>query len=193
MKKTIIFLVVVSATYAVSTRSMYAQENWDYSYTFSDGLVVSGSFEGTQVGNDINGYVDNISDLKVFFNGTPMTGTVYAASWTGELNSDGWWIYTSDPVVSFDMAQNNFMFINSDVVDGDNSGNQFFWSPPESLVGAPTAWALDLPLGINSVDFDFPANASSWSLVDPVPDGGSTVMLCGMSLAALGLSRRKLA
>jgi hypothetical protein len=164
MKKTLALLIVVSAGHAVSS---YAN-TFDYSYTFSDGLVVSGTLQGTASGD----YVTGVSDVTVNINGTPLTGTIFAAT----LGGSGW---ENGPVISFDAANNNFLFINSDVVHGDYGYTTDFYFFQDMV-------------GVAGVDFNFAAPAS-WSLTDPVPDGGYTAMLCGMSLLALGWLRRKLA
>jgi hypothetical protein len=167
MKKTLALLVAVAAAYAGSTGSIYGN-TFDYSYTFGDGLQVTGSFQGTQSGD----YVTGISDVSVYINGTPMTGTVFTAAW----GVSGW---ENGPVVSSDATKNNFLFINSDVVDGDYSYSTDFYF-------------FDEMVGVAGVDYNSPPLAN-WTLTDPVPDGGYTFMLCGMSLLALGWFRRKIA
>ena len=180
MNRTLALLVVVSAAYAASTGSTYGAD-WDYSYTFGDGLVVSGSFEGTQSGD----FVTGISDLSMSYNGTPVTGPIYAATYDGSA-----WV--NGAVVSFDAAQNNFLFINTDYAIGDYSGDYLAFLPASIEGGEPYAAFVSGPLDIVDANNDSTV-ASNWTLVDPVPDGASTAMLCGMSLLALGWFRRKLA
>jgi hypothetical protein len=179
MKRVLALLIVVSAGYAVSS---YAQDpTFNFSGTFMDGVAVTGSFTGTEVSGGPNGIVDITSPISVFFNTgsgpIPIDGTISAFSFTGSS-----WLDTG-AVASFNNAFNNFQFIAS-------SGEQVFFLPA-SLMGNPYDKAYDPALGV----YEGPAALSSWSLtLDPaVPDGGSTAMLCGMSLLALGWLRRKLA
>jgi len=50
-------------------------ETFDFSYTFGDGSIVTGSLEGSLVGDS----VQNISDIHAALNGTAFTGTLNAA------------------------------------------------------------------------------------------------------------------
>lgn len=172
----------------LTTATSYAESDWNFSATFSDGLVVTGSFEGTQSGN----FVDIESPVSVEFDGVPMTGTPYIATW----GPSGW---ESGAVVSFTGTDNNFVFANSDLGGGNGTYNSFFYMIPSSVaasIPAPVAYAVDSPAGLEGIDYTT-TTETSWTLVDPpagfVPDGGSTAMLCGMSLAALGWLRRKVA
>jgi hypothetical protein len=155
----------------MTAATSYAQQNWDYSYTFGDGVKVNGTFEGYQAGN----FVDNISDITMDVNGTPVSGPI-----TIDTYDNGNWV--PGAVVSFTATDNNFLFW-----DSANLDNWLYVIPGEANVDFPQ-------LGV-SEDYDAPAVNASWTLVDPpsVPDGGSTAMLCGMSLVALGWIRRKLA
>ena len=180
MKKTIVLLALVAAGYASTTRSSYAA-NWDYSYTFTDGLVVSGSFVGTQVGDTVSGYVDNISDFTLDFNGVPVAAPVSIGTYEDSAFVNG------GGVMSFDVTQNNFILFDT------SSETTYLYLLPAGVFGEPYAYAQDTALGLSGGDY--PDTAGVWTLVDPpsVPDGGSTAMLCGMGLMALGWMRRKLA
>ncbi|HWM65184.1 MAG TPA: hypothetical protein VNO35_01260, partial [Steroidobacteraceae bacterium] len=50
-------------------------ETFDFSYAFGDGSIVTGSLEGSLVGDS----VQNISDIHAALNGTAFTGTLNAA------------------------------------------------------------------------------------------------------------------
>jgi hypothetical protein len=153
-----------------------AQQEFNYSYTFLDGLEVSGTLWGTQVGTGPNAIVTGVDDVTVNFGLVPMVGTVYADTWNGST-----WV--SGGVASFNDTLNDFAFANSDLAAGDNTYTQLFY------FNSSVAWADNL--GVNDINA---ASATSWSLVaDPVPDGGSTAMLAGISVLGLGWLRRKLA
>src|SRR5665213_495920 len=164
---------------ALATPSSYAQQNYDYSYTFDASgnyLTVSGSFEGylNEPGGNL---VTGISDVTVFYtpsggSTTEMTGTVDVDTYNGSS-----WV--PGGVLSLDGTQNNFLFENNSETQNFawEGGNAF--ANPGSLAPATTF---------------SPVTLANWSLVDPpsVPDSGTTAMLCGISLVALGLFRRKL-
>ena len=65
-------------------------------------VLITGSLDGDQYGN----FVRNVHNVKVFFNGTPMTGTVVAYQHYP-------WAPTAPPVVSFNAVYNNFAFANN--------------------------------------------------------------------------------
>jgi len=167
---------------ALAAPSSFAQQNYDYSYTFDASgnyLTVSGSFEGylNAPGGNL---VTDISDVTVFYTPsggtkTEMTGAVSIGSYNGGWGLDG------GAVLSLDGTQNNFLFEN-----GAETQN-FAWEGGEAYANpGPLAPATCFST----------ATLANWSLVDPpssVPDSGTTAMLCGMSLATLGWFRRKLA
>jgi hypothetical protein len=148
---------------------------FSYSYLFGDGLSVTGSLDGTQNGN----FVENVSNVSVFFNGTAMPGTVFAASYDGAN-------YVSGPVVSFDALQNNFIFADTDFAAGDQAYKSIFYMLNASVY-ADTALAFS-DLGFASQDW--PTSRESWTL--KVPDGGSTIVLMGLAMIGMALARRKL-
>jgi hypothetical protein len=148
---------------------------FNYEYTFGDGLVVSGSLDGTQSGN----FVENISNVSVFFNGTAMLGTVFTSKYDGSN-------YLGGPVVSFDATKNNFLLANSDLAAGDFGYDAVFYMLNESVF-ADTAVAFSTQ-GFASQDW--PTASEKWSLT--VPEGGSTAVLLCAAGVGLALVRRKL-
>jgi hypothetical protein len=149
-------------------------DTFDFSYVFGDGTDITGSFTGTKAGQ----FVNNVSNVSVFFDGTAMPGTIYTST------IDSGFDYLNGPVISFDASQNDFVFANSDLAGGDFSYDSFF------LISntAGEASAQSFPLGFSGSN-DFPAVDSSWSLTQllpaAVPDGGGVAGLFG--LAMLGL------
>lgn len=149
---------------------------FNYSYTFEDGLEVSGTLDGTQNGN----FVDNVSNVSLFFDGGDLSGTIYTSMYDG-LN------YLSGPVVSFDALQNNFLFATSDLAGGDFAYNSIFYML-NSSVFEDTALAFSTA-GAGYASQDFPTSSGRWSLT--VPDGGSTIIFMALSMAGLAWIRRK--
>lgn len=155
-----------------------------FSYAFGDGLTASGSLTGTQNGQ----FVDNVSDVSLFFNGVAVPGSIFASQFDGPTFS-----YLSGPVVSFDALQNNFVFSNSDFANGDLSADSFFYILNAS-VADDTAVASSVPLGFFGSQ-DLPTVSRSWSLTaapsGSVPDEGATCALLGMAMAGMVWWRRK--
>ncbi len=149
--------------------------NFDFSYTYADGNVVAGTFSG-----QVNGiYVDNISNLAMSFNGHATAGHVYAATYGGGTFAPG-------PVVSFVAADNNFIFINSDILHGDFGFTDALFFAPPAYFGTPTI----------QVDSSSPFFAETKAIVPGnwrlhVPEAGSTLALSGIAFSALCLARRK--
>jgi hypothetical protein len=136
-----------------------ASITYDYSYTFGDGTVVSGTLDGTQNGD----YVDNVNDVTVNFNGIPISGTVFSYKANTDLA----------PIVSFDVTLSDFIFINSDIPNGGSySGSEYFYI----LTDGPS-----YQLG-NIAGGDNPGIQAHWSLTpetttSPVPE--PTTLLTG--------------
>lgn len=153
---------------------------FNFSYTFGDGLLVTGSLDGTENGQ----FVDNVTNVAVFFNGQAMSGSIYSAQLDAGFN------YLAGPIVSFDALQNNFFFINSDVASGNFAYDSFF-SIVNASVYADTATAQAFPLGLFGSQ-DAPTIGASWSLTQaPVPEPGSTFALLVLAFAALiGLAQK---
>ena len=158
---------------------------FDFSYTFGDGLKATGSLTGTQNGN----FVENVSNVSLAFNGTAVSGSIFASKYDANLG------YLTGAVVSFDGLLNNFLFTNSDLAGGDFSYDSLFYmfNAAVSPYGSATAEAY-APPAIGSIDL--PTSASRWSLTaattnPSVPDGGSTAVLLGVGLAGLVWSQRR--
>lgn len=151
-------------------------DSYSFSYLFGDGLGVTGSLVG-----EANGiFVENISDVSVFFDGNAMPGTVFTSQFDGVS-------YLAGPVVSYDALQNNFVFSNSDLAGGDFGFDSVFYMLNASVF-SDTAVAFS-SLGYASEDN--PTATASWSLVR-VPDQGTTVLLLGAVFAALAALQRSL-
>jgi hypothetical protein len=165
--------VVMMVSLGMTAATSYASD-WDFSASV-DGVSVTGSFTGTLSAN--GNYVDDISGISLDIGGVPVNApTIYGASW----GPDGYWV--EGPVVSLDGADNNFAFSTGDLGGGDYNYTALF------TMGPGTATVFDAYTGVSAA-----SSEASWTLVDPVPDGGSTMALCGIGFAALGWLRRKLA
>lgn len=168
--KTIGLLLAAFALTAASRATPF-----DFSYTFVDGTLVTGSLDGTQNG----AFVDNVSNVSLAFNGVQVTGPIFT------LHYDGTDFVAGGAVVSFDATQNNFLFINSDYAGGDPFGDAF------GIPSGDLAFLSSFPLLNVS---DLPTNIQTWSLTAPstnVPEAGSTLAFVAVAgLGLLGLRRR---
>lgn len=165
----------LNATFSYGTTFEY-QYVFPYDNFTGTPLTVSGTLDGNQNGN----FIDNVSNVTLFYNGNQVTGPIYAVSFEGG--------YTNTPIVSFSVALNNFMFVNSDVMNGDNSYNAFFYTAltmydyasSTSASGVGSHWAT--------------TSNASWSLQavpETVPDAVSTIGLLGCALTGLVVLRRR--
>jgi hypothetical protein len=92
----------------LATGPAFGAMTFNFSYQFVGGPKVTGSLDGDQNGE----FVENVSNVSVFFNGTAMNGTVYTAKLDSTIN----WV--AGAVVSFDVLKNNFIFANGDLLRG---------------------------------------------------------------------------
>jgi hypothetical protein len=156
-------------------------DTFNFSYVFGDGLAVTGSLNGTANGN----FVENVTNVSVFFDGNALPGTVFTSRFDGASYLDG-------PIVSFDALQNNFIFANSDLANGDFSFDSIFYMLNASVF-SDTAVAYS---ALGHASQDDPTVSTSWSLSRAaVPDQGTTLALFALGLVVLGWlhSRSRLA
>lgn len=163
-----------------SLRPAFA-DSFDFSYVFGDGNTVSGTFDGTVNGSLVTG----LTNISLSFNSSPIAGSLY----TGQYDGANWVV---GGVVSFDVLQNNFIFINDDIANGGSAYDSFFYMT-NSSVFADLAYGQSDPLGVFTLDS--PPEAGRWTLRDTthgnVPDSAATVSLLAIGLVATaGLQRR---
>ena len=169
MKITTKLTLLLTATLGLSVASARA-DTFDFSYQFGDGLLVTGSLDGTTNGI----FVENVSNVSVFFNGTALPGSsIVTGSYDGSSFVDG------PAIVSFDALNNNFLFRSSDFDAGF-----YLVNAAAFLSDTATAYAFtdDLFL-VSSED----TNArTGWSLkASNVPDGCTTFLLLILTMIIL--------
>jgi hypothetical protein len=198
LKKTLAVAIL-----SVGAMSSANANQFEFSYDFGIGYIVTGAFSGTANGN----LVTNLSDISVSINGIAFngSGSLLKFSFTNPVNFTR---QTGESVVSFDGTANNFGFSDSSMT------NEFF--DLTALVGSSkVGFHLKNQYGLYSSVYNGATNAllnndvlqkSSnfynitpiWSLKDitpqivAVPEPESlTMMLLGLPMMVWSIRRRK--
>ena len=150
---------------------------FDFSYTFSGSNdTVTGSVQGTLSG----GFVDNLHDLTLAYDGHAFSSATVGQTWDPALVD-----FSAAPVrLAVDGSQNNFLFS-----DGTLS---FAFINDIDNFGGTSVSASDLSLAVNNADAD--TSVGNWSLTAaPIPEPGSVaLMLAGLGLLGVVARRRAL-
>jgi len=101
---------------------------FQFTYRFSDFIVdgeglVTGSLEGERNGV----YVQNVRNVSLCFDGVSINDPIFVGKRTGP----GVLVPGTDPVVSFDVAKNDFIFANTDFLHGYGGYSTYFYILPD--------------------------------------------------------------
>jgi len=160
----LIFLTMVTGANATS---------YNFSYTFaSDGQLITGSFDGTQNGD----LVEGLSNISVAFDGVAFNGPLF-----GSCYSSGW--QTGCAVASFSGDANNFRFIDSNYPDDTTYTNYF---SDAQLSGRVVEWDDTNDINTDSGSY------GAWVLsAASVPESPSFYLLAFGLLGLFAGARRK--
>ena len=189
MKKTLLNIVMLLTSLASLPASAAL---YNFSYTFTGGMSVTGSLTGNLVGD----YVQNIGDVQVFFNGVQNTGTQYAVNYNPSFG----WDNTANATVSTNASLNNFLFINSNY-PSDLSYTNYFYMRNNGFYSDAYAW--NSATGSGGFDYVYPSNPNystgigHWSLTEATPVSAVpepetyAMLLVGLGLIGFSARRRK--
>jgi hypothetical protein len=172
--------LALSAALALTSAAASA-ETFNFSYTFSDASVLSGSLTGV-----LNGlFIDDVSNIHVSLNGNEFTGApLYAAAWDAVAQT---WS-ASAPVVSTNASLNNFIFADANVPTDFGVSNYFYFT--NDSTNGTQVFANNLNTG--DIALDGPTATASWSIAAaPVPEPESyALMLAGLGILGTMVRRR---
>lgn len=194
MKK--LSVVIAAFAFLFSSLSVKADQ-FNFSYTFGSGDIVTGSLNGTQNGL----FVENISNVSVSFNGILFAGApnLYQFGWIPECC-----FTTSVPaVVSFNGNLNNFGFWDSPIISSSIAPPATNWFAMQAVNGPYQnasvyfggLYSSDVSLNgsqVISPEIQGAFNAANWVLT-PVPEPETYAMLlAGLCMLGFAARRRKL-
>ena len=151
---------------------------FSFAYAFGDTQTITGTLNA-----DANGdFVNNISNVHVFFDNTEFTGSLFQASWNGATQT---FDALGAATLSTKAALNNFIFADTDPT-GTNP-NKYFYFINDATQGQEV-FAVDYDQ--NTAAFDSPAQ-STWSLRADVPEPASLPLMLGALAVATWTLRRR--
>jgi hypothetical protein len=182
---------------ALGASAVASADNFDFSYAFTDGQEVTGSFTGLTA--DGGQSATGISNLQVSFNGIAFSGgagPLVLNAWN--TSSETFNAPSSSTTIFANASKNNFGI--SDVDQSVNSGPDYlfnFVNDPSPAVGssvtALNALQNDAFSGATGFQFDSDNLTGTWTLTDvsavPLP-AGLPLLLSGLGLFGIAARRR---
>ncbi|MDD4914001.1 MAG: VPLPA-CTERM sorting domain-containing protein [Methylococcales bacterium] len=186
------YLLKAAVLMAAFTHGAAHADQFDFSYLFSSGDILTGNLIGTLDGTGT--YITNISDVQIAFDGTQFLPD----STTGYLDIVAWNATTSTydnsiaPVFSTNVALNNFAVADVDMAVNMNTSNYF------SFINDPSYGQVAIAVNNNVLDansnaqtaIDSPASGTWTITAVPVPSS-LPLMLSGLGVFAAARRRIK--
>ena len=150
------YLIAAVALAGALSSADASATTFDFSYSFTNGGVLTGSLDGTLVGS----LIENVSNVQLSFAGFAYDQPIF----TGTVLPPETISFGSDPVVSLNAAQNDFVFANAPSTD---ASEYFLFVGAAGLVTAqgPLGGALDTPDPQSWSIHPIPLPAAGWLLV----------------------------
>jgi hypothetical protein len=188
-------LLTAAAVCAALSSGAAQATTFDFSYTFTDGQELTGSFSGTTANGGLS--ATNISNLQVSFAGTAFTGgvspTLILNSWNSSSTSPGWNSASVPTTIYANGSLNNFSVSDVDASVNTSPDYEFVYVN-DTTNGIYQATAANFTTG--QLDLDAPGNAAGWTLSEvaaPVPLPAALPLLASSfgGLGFLGFRRRR--
>jgi hypothetical protein len=190
--------LTAAAVCAVLTGGAAHAATYDFSYTFSDGQQVTGSFNG--VSTDGGQAVTDISNIQVALNGIAFAPVLVSGQTLGNatLQANTWntsseaFDDTTPVTVYVNGALNNFVFSDVDAAVNNSPDYEFGYINDPAVAGVVAANFLQTDSyspGATQLALDGTPNASSWALT-PVPVPAPALLLAS-GLAFFGVIGRR--
>jgi hypothetical protein len=180
MKKLISLFFLLAATVGCGSAhaTLYA-----FSYHFDDGNIVSGTFQGDGHGHSTyDFYADNITNIALIFNGTPIPGKFQAY---GEIVPETGGPTLGTAIVTKIPFTSNFYFVNESPIGDPNAGFSISRNSYLVFIGFRTSTEFANEVLIDEYDTGY-----HWRVSEAPEPSTYAMLLVGLTLMGTWARRR---